>query len=172
MDFYKLIEYRASVRKFKPDPIDSKVLERVLDAARLAPSAANRQPWKFILVRDKETRERLAELCWRQQFIAEAPVVIVACALESEGSIGGTLPSSILDTAIAVTHLMLAAAVEKLGTCWIGAFESGPVRELLEIPDNIAIAAVMPLGYPAADNTQAKSRKPLDQIVCKEKFSE
>jgi len=172
MDFYELIEYRRSVRKFKSDPIEPDTLERVLNAARLAPSAANRQPWKFILVQDKATRERLAELCWRQHFIAEAPVVVVACALESEGSIGGTLPSSILDTAIAVTHLMLAAAVEKLGTCWIGAFESGPVRDLLGIPDKIAIAAVMPLGYPADDTVTAKSRKPLDQIICEEEFSE
>jgi len=170
MEFAELVEYRKSVRAFKPDAIEQDKLERVMNAARLAPSAANVQPWKFILVKDDAMKRAMVDLCWKQRFVAEAPLVIVACALPARTRIGGA-PSAMVDAAIAVTHLILAAAAEKLGTCWIGAFESQPLKELLTIPDDVSIAAVLPIGYPVDDSRVAKSRKAFDQIICEETWA-
>jgi len=170
MDLYELMEYRRSVRHYKPQAIEKDKLERVLNAARLAPSGNNVQPWKFILVKDPATKRKLVPLCWNQKFVAEAPLVIVACALKVESTVGGVIPTHVVDTSIAVTHLMLAAAHEKLGTCWVGAFESQPVKELLAIPADVEIVAIIPIGFPADDARVAKSRKSFDQIICEEQF--
>ena len=171
MDLYDLIEYRKSVRHFKSQPIEKEKLERVLNAGRLAPSGGNRQPWKFILVRDHDLKQKMVPICWKQKFVAEAPLVIVACATQTERGVGGTLPTGVIDTAIAVTHLMLAAAYEKLGTCWVGAFEAGPLKALLGVPDDVNVVAVLPIGYPADDSRVAKSRKSFDQIICEERYT-
>ena len=170
MDIYELIEHRRSVRHYKPQAIEKDKLERVLNAARLAPSGNNVQPWKFILVKDAATKRKLVPVCWNQKFVAEAPLVIVACALKVESTVGGVIPTHVVDTSIAVTHLMLAAAHEALGTCWIGAFESQPVKDLLGIPADVEIVAVIPIGYPVDDKRTVKSRKSFDQIICEEQF--
>jgi len=172
MDIYEIIEHRKSVRHYKPDEIEKEKLERVMNAARLAPSGSNRQPWRFILVRDPATKAKLVPLCWRQKFIAEAPLVIVACALPSEGSVGGAISTSVVDTSIAVTQLMLAATHEGLGTCWIGAFEAEPVKKLLSIPADVAVAAIVPLGYPVDNSRAAKSRKSFAEIICEESYKQ
>jgi len=170
MDLYELMEYRRSVRHYKPQTIEKDKLERVLNAARLAPSGSNVQPWKFILVKDPATKRKMVPLCWNQKFVAEAPLVIVACALKVESTVGGVIPTHVVDTSIAVTHLMLAAAHEGLGTCWVGAFESQPVKELLAIPDDVEIVAIIPIGFPVDDTRVVKSRKSFDQIICEERF--
>jgi len=170
MDLYELMEYRRSVRHYKPQTIEKDKLERVLNAARLSPSGNNIQPWKFILVKDAATKRKMVPLCWNQKFVAEAPLVIVACALKVESTVGGVIPTHVVDTSIAVTHLMLAAAHEGLGTCWVGAFESQPVKELLAIPDDVEIAAIIPIGFPVDDARVVKSRKSFDQIICEERF--
>ncbi|HUU69982.1 MAG TPA: nitroreductase family protein [Planctomycetota bacterium] len=170
MDLYELMEYRRSVRHYKPQTIEKDKLERVLNAARLSPSGNNIQPWKFILVKDAATKRKMVPLCWNQKFVAEAPLVIVACALKVESTVGGVIPTHVVDTSIAVTHLMLAAAHEGLGTCWVGAFESQPVKELLAIPDDVEIVAIIPIGFPVDDARVVKSRKSFDQIICEERF--
>ena len=170
MDIYQLIEHRKSVRHYKPDEIDKDTLERVMNAARLAPSGSNRQPWKFILVSDPATRDKMVPLCCRQKFIAEAPLAVVACALPTEGAVGGVLPTGVVDTSIAVTQLMLAATHEGLGTCWVGAFEAEPLKKLLAIPQDVAVVAVVPIGYPVDDTRSAKSRKSFAEIICEESY--
>jgi nitroreductase len=150
MDVTEAIRRRRSVREYRGDPIPAEVFERVTDALRLAPSACNYQPWRFILVFDPDRRIALADACHRQMFIAEAPVIVCACALPQAAykRMGGTWNSADVDVAIAVDQLTLAAAAEGLGTCWIGAFDDGRVRDLLKIPPEAKVVALTPLGYP------------------------
>jgi len=137
----------------------------------LAPSASNRQMWKFVVVRDPEKRRLLVEAANGQSFVGEAPVVIAGVALRTSHVMSCEVPSYAVDLAIAMEHIALAAADEGLGTCWIGAFSQPKARQILGVPDQYKIVALMPLGYPA-DNPRPKVRKPLDDIVCYESFSE
>lgn len=170
MDVYEAIRTRRSVRAYRPDPIPEDVLQRILDAGRMAPSAANKQSWKFVVVRDADLRSRLAVAAHNQSFVGEAPVVIVAVGLSPERTMSCEVPADPVDLAIAVDHMTLAAAAEGLGTCWIGAFDQNEVRRLLGIPDSCKVIALLPVGYPA-DQPKAKSRKELSEIVCYDRFS-
>lgn len=150
MDAMDAIRCRRSVREYRDDPIPAEVFERVTDALRLAPSACNYQPWRFVLIHDGERRRALADACHRQLFMAAAPVIICACAIPHDAykRMGGTWNSADVDVAIAVDHLTLAAAAEGLGTCWIGAFDEKRVKDLLGIPADAKVVALTPLGYP------------------------
>ena len=171
MNVLEAIQKRRSVRKYKPDPLPEDVLGRILQAARLAPSGKNLQPWRFILVRSAETKERLARASADQTFIAEAPVVVVACADPEAryARMGRYMKSWPVDVACALEHLMLQAADEGLGTCWIGAFEEQAVKDILGVPDGIKVLALTPLGYPA-DVPSFRGRKGLAEIVSEEKY--
>ncbi|HER43506.1 MAG TPA: nitroreductase [Candidatus Eisenbacteria bacterium] len=171
MDIYEAIKERTSIRAFKKEDIDETKIERILEAARLAPSGKNGQPWTFIVVRNEETRKKLVPACKNQAFVGEAPVVIVACGHEEKAyqKMGGYWNSTPVDIGIALEHLMLAAAAEGLGTCWIGAFIEAEVKEILGIPDGVKIVALTPVGYPAAEKTR-RPRKNLDEIVMYEKW--
>ncbi|MBN2199951.1 MAG: nitroreductase family protein [Candidatus Aminicenantes bacterium] len=171
MTVLEAIQKRRSVRKYRPDSVPEEVLRRVLEAARLAPSGKNLQPWRFILVRSAETKERLARASADQTFIAEAPLVVVACAdpESSYARMGRYMKSWTVDVACALEHLMLQAAAEGLGTCWIGAFEEGAVKALLDVPDGIRVLALTPLGYPA-DDPDFGGRKRLEEIVFYERY--
>jgi len=168
-----IIESRKSIRSYKPQPVEEEKLQYVLQAFRKAPSAKNIQPWKLVVVRDQKKKNDLAIACNNQLFIAEAPIVIVACAKEEEayGTMGGYMNSFAIDTAIALEHLMLAATEQGLGTCWIGSFKEKLVKDLLGIPDNIRVVALTPLGY-AAREAGVRGRKPLSEIVCFDKYVE
>ncbi len=171
MSFLDLAKTRRSVRRFKPDPVPEEDLRYVLEAARVAPSANNVQPWKFVIVKDRAKRRELAEACWGQKFIAEAPIVIVACGLPTHSKIGGYMSSMPVDVAIAMTHLILAAAERGLGTCWIGAFYEDEVKRIVGVPKEVRVVALTPLGYPVEElKPHDKSRKPLDKIVCEETY--
>ncbi len=171
MDFLELVRARYSVRAYEPRPVEPEKLERVLEAVRLAPSGSNRQPWKFVVVREAETRARLAAACANQRFISEAPVVIAGVGLMPDRVMRCGVPGDALDLGIAMEHLALAATAEGLGTCWIGAFDQDPVREVLQIPDTVRVIEVMTLGYPAAGSApRPKVRKPLGEIVCYERW--
>ena len=141
----------------------------MLEAARLAPSGSNRQPWKFVVVRDAETRAKLAVACNNQKFVGEAPVVIVGVGLMPDRNMGCDVPGDPVDVAIAMEHIALAATAEGLGTCWIGAFKQDQVRHAVGVPDTAKVIEVMPLGYPA-DSPRAKDRKPMDEVVCHDRF--
>lgn len=170
VDFYEVVRRRRSIRAYKPDPVEDEKLLRVLEAARLAPSAANRQPWHFIVVRDPEVKEKLGKAYPREWFV-KAPVIIVACA---DPTVAWRRRDGEeywkVDLAIAMEHLVLAAANEGLGTCWIAAFDERAVKEALGIPEHIRVVALTPLGYPAEEKGPVTDRKPLDQIVHYDKW--
>ncbi|MEO0072655.1 MAG: nitroreductase family protein [candidate division WOR-3 bacterium] len=173
MEFYEVIKKRRSIRAYKPDQIPDEVLARILEAARLAPSAKNIQPWKFIVIKDQQLKEKLVAACRNQTFIAQAPVVICAVALKNIafGRMGGYWNSYPVDVAIALEHIVLAAANEGLGTCWIGAYDEQAVKELLKIPDNVQVIALTPLGYPE-EIPEPRPRKTLSEIVSLDYFTD
>lgn len=168
MKVMEAIAERRSIRSFSGRPVEEEKLLRVLEAGRLAPSARNMQDWKFVVVKDPGLRQRLAEAARNQEFVGQAPVVIVACGTSDYVMTCGQLTYPI-DVAIAVDHMTLAAVEEGLGTCWIGAFYEDKVKEILEVPQTVRVVALLPLGYPVEPENTAKAilkpRKPLEEIV-------
>lgn len=171
MELKETIKRRQSIRSYKDRPVPEEKLRNVLEAARLAPSAGNRQPWKFIVVREKRRRQQLGEAANGQTFVGEAPVIIAAVATRPEHVMSCGVPSYPVDLAIAVDHMTLAAVDEGLGTCWIGAFSQEKVREILKIPDKYRVVILFPLGFPEEER-KTKIREPLQKIVCHETFRE
>jgi len=171
MSIMEVIEKRRSVRKYNEDPIPESVLLRVLEAARLAPSGKNLQPWKFILVKDKALKEELARASSGQYFIARAPFVIVACGFPDNcyARMGRYMKSWPVDVAIAMEHLILQAQEEGLGTCWIGSFEEQEVKSILKIPEEVKVLALTPLGFPA-EIPSFRGRKSLDEIISYDRY--
>ena len=171
MDVYEAIRTRTSMREYKPDAVPQEVLERLLEALRLAPSGKNLQPWRFITVTDEDTRRELVDACRGQKFIAQAPVVLVGCGWESRAysKMGGYWNGLPVDVAIAIEHLMLAAAAEGLGTCWIGAFDESAVKKVLAIPPDVKVIALTPIGYPATERKH-RPRKELAEIIAHERW--
>jgi len=174
MDFYEVIKTRRTVRNYKADPIPEDVLRRVLDAARIAQSGSNRQPWHYIIIRDKERMKGIVPLCANQAFIAEAPIVVVACGMNLKTNRGGYMGDfgMLVDVTISFSQLTLAARVENLGTCWIGSFNNEGLKHYLGIPDDMQVVALTPLGYPARADAffENATKKPLEEIVSYEKY--
>ena len=164
MSVLEVIRERRSVRRYNGDPVPEETLARVLEAARLAPSAGNRQEWRFVVVRDAELRAQLVEAANGQAFVGQAPVVIAACAEAGSHVMSCGQLSYPIDVAIALEHLALQATEEGLGTCWVGAFSEEAVRKLLGLPAEVRVVELMPLGYPAA-TAPPKRRLALDEIV-------
>jgi nitroreductase len=169
MDVFTAIRQRSSVRDYKATEVEEDKVKKILEAARLSPSASNRQDWKFIVVRNKETKKKLAKAAFGQSFIAEAPVVIVACGTNPEAMLACGQPMHTVDVSIAFAYMILQAYELGLGTCWIGAFKEDETKKILNIPEHVRVVAMTPLGYPDQPPSQ-KSRKSLDQIVCFEKY--
>ncbi len=165
MNVIDAIKTRKSVRAYLDKPVEEAKLSAILEAARLAPSASNRQEWRFVLVRDPATRRKIAEIAGSQEFIAEAPVVIVACA-ETDGRIMKCGQACYpIDVAIALDHITLATVELGLGTCWVGHFDEVAIKQLLGIPEAIRIIELMPLGYPVDPTPIEKNRFPMSTIV-------
>ena len=169
MDVFTAISQRCSVRAYKPTDVEEDKLKKVLEAARLSPSASNRQDWKFIVVKNKETRKKLVKAVFGQSFIAEAPIIIVACGLEPNAMLACGQPMHTVDVSIAFAYMILQAYELGLGTCWIGAFNEDETKKIIRVPENVRVVAMTPLGYPNQSPSQ-KSRKNLDQIVSYEKY--
>lgn len=180
MDVFEAIFTRRSVRKFKKTPINRQTLRKVFEAARWAPSWANTQCWRFIVVEDEEIKVKLADTLSprnpARQGIRDAPVVIVVCAeLGKSGYIRGNLVTDkgewwyMFDVALAVQNLTLAAHALGLGTVNVGYFDSEKVRELLEIPENVEVIEIIPLGYPD-EIPRTPPRKELSEIVFCKKY--
>ena len=171
MDVLEAVRTRRSVRKFKATPIPDDVLGRILEAVRLAPSAKNLQPWKFVLIRDPALKSRIAAACVHQTFMAGAPVIVAACGLpeRSYAQMGRYMNSWPVDVAIAFEHLVLQARAEGLGTCWVGAFYEEEVKALLGVPAEARVLALTPLGYPA-ESPAAQPRKPLSEIISQDRY--
>lgn len=165
MDFKRLIRSRYSVRAYKPDPVEDKKLQQVLEAAQLAPTAANRQPFRLIVIHTEGREEELNRI-YRKEWFVQPPLVIGIVGVPGEGWVrreDGRNYTDI-DVAIAMDHLILAAANLGLGTCWIGAFDPAAAREVLGLPETAEPLAFTPLGYPA-DAPKEKKRRPLADLV-------
>ena len=163
------IKMRRSIRHYKDKPVEREKLKKVLEAGRLAPSAGNMQEWKFIVVSDKNTREKLA-MAAHSRFVGEAPLVIVACATITDCVLESGQLAYPMDVAIAVDHMTLKAVEEGLGTCWVGDFDERKVKEALNIPDDVRVVTLLTLGYPKYVPGPRK-RKKLEEIVAYEKWS-
>ncbi len=151
MDTLECIATRRSIRKFLEIPVEFEKVGNVLDAGRHAPSAGNLQDWKFILITDDKMRREIGKACVEQFWVSSAPVIIIICTEPDKtkrfyGRSGEKF--SIQNGAAVVQNMLLAAHAEGLGSCWIGAFEDEAIKRLLNIPDNVIIQAVIPLGYP------------------------
>lgn len=173
MDILEVIRSRRSIRSFKDEDVPADLLEKLIDAARQAPSAGNIQPWEFIIIRKHGTKKRLAEAALNQTFIEQAPIVIVVCADEERSSLRygrrGRALYCIQDTAAATQNILLAAHSLGLGACWIGAFREEPARQILEIPLGVRPVAIIPVGY-SARSPAPRRRRDVDRIIHHERF--
>ena len=205
MDIREAIQKRRSIRRFKPDPVPDDLIQQLLESARLAPSGSNTQPWRFIVIKDAETRQKLQTASYNQRHVGQAPVIIACCAdIKAFGEFperideliaAGALPAKTREvfvpslkkggmnadikwhlliaatgnTDIANEHMVLHAVALGLGTCWVRWFDDNKVKEILEIPKNIEIIALLPVGYPAEEPPQ-RPRFDLQKIVYYEKY--
>jgi nitroreductase len=165
MSFGELVRTRYSVRAYDPAPVDEGALARILDAVRLAPTAANCQAFRLVVMRTKGHERELRRIYDRDWFV-EAPLVLAVCAVPDEGwvrAVDGWSAAGV-DATIAMTHLLLAAAEEGLGTCWVASFDPAAAVEVLGLPDGVVPWAFTPLGHPA-DSRPPKERRPLEELV-------
>ena len=171
MDLMVAIKTRRSIRRYKALQVPENLLREVLNAARLAPSADNSQPWKIVVVRDEQLKAKLGTACNGQKFIAQAPILLVACGIPEEAfqTVGGYMSSHVIDASIALDHLTLAAHAFGLGTCWIAAFKEDKVRALLGIPEDVRVVALTPLGYPD-ESPERTPRKNLEDLTVFDKY--
>ena len=175
MTVMEAIRLRKSVRSYKqengePKPVEDEKLNAVLEAARLAPSASNRQEWRFVVVRDAAMRRQLAAAANDQTFVGQAPVVLACCAETDNHRMSCGQLCYPIDLAIAIDHVTLAAVELGLGTCWIGAFKEEKGKQLLGIPNDVRVVQLLPLGYPADPGPKEKSRKPLEDLVRRDRW--
>jgi nitroreductase len=198
MDVFEAIEARRSIRRFKNQPVPDELIDKVLEAARIAPSTSNTQSWKFLVVKDPETRRLIRDSAYGQRFIEQAPVVIACCvdfeAFKERGRqtlkllMRGVRPSlemilrsvrgskdkdfdpervvinGTMNVTIAVEHMILAAEALGLGTCWVRAFDAEGVAKALDLPENLALLNLLPLGYPD-ESPRPRPRKSMDEIL-------
>jgi nitroreductase len=165
MEYSELIGARYSVRAYRPDPVEDTKLQAVLEAARLAPTAANRQPFQLIVLHTAGREEEIGKIYHRPWFV-QAPLVIAVCAIASQAWVreSDRFNARLIDAAIVADHLILAAADAGLGTCWVAAFNVEAARRVLQLPEDVEPVIFTPLGYPA-DRPEPKLRKPLDELV-------
>ena len=173
MEVFEAIQRRKSVRSYEPTSVPSEKLQKVLEAARLAPSAGNIQPWHFIIVTNQQKRSALSKGRFAK-FLAESPVVVVGC-----GDKASSPNWYAVDTIIALQNMVLTATSEGLGTCWVGSFDETQVRRLLGVPEKFRVVALLALGYPRADLDLGskvlhlfRRRRKLDKIVSLEAFGD
>jgi nitroreductase len=170
VDFWEVVQSRHSVRAFDEDrEVAPETVTRLLEAAVSAPSAGNRQPWHFYVVREQATRRALAQAALNQWFLSEAPVVIVVCA-DPERSAArygdrGRYLYCLQDTAAAAENLLLAAVASGLGACWVGAFDEEAASRALDLPAHLRPVAIVPLGYPAGHPSSGTDRRALEAVV-------
>lgn len=173
MDVFEAIKDRRSIRAFEKKTVSEEQVEKLIDAARHAPSAGNLQPWEFVIVRDPQIKRQLSIAALNQTFIEEAPVVIVVCANEARSGRGygsrGVNLYCIQDTAAATQNMLLAAYAMRLGTCWIGAFREEMVSKTLKTPDYVRPVAIIPIGYPS-EKPKLRRRMPITDIIHQETF--
>ncbi len=169
MDFYELIRTRESIRDYDPSkPVEEEKLRRILDAGRLAPSAGNRQPWRFIVISSSGMLAKVRP-CYSREWFSDAPNILIVAGNKNDAWVRGYDGYNSLETdlAIAMDHMILAAENEGVATCWIAAFDPELLRIALSLEENDVIYAITPLGYPKKGFRKKgnKKRKPLDKII-------
>ena len=164
MTLMETIRKRYSCRAYQEEAIEQEKMDTILEAARLAPSARNMQDWRFVVVTESGTKRRVAECTNRPDVFEKAGVIIIACSNSDHVMRCGQAIGPI-DVAIALEHISLQAADLGLGTCWIGSFDAGKVRQILSIPNDVAIIELMTVGYPTDSKPEPK-REPIEKIVC------
>lgn len=164
MDVFEAIKTRRSVRKYRPESIPDEKLEIIFEAARLAPSAGNRQPWRFVVVQDPDRKKALAEVANNQSFLSGASTIVAAIS-DPEASARWHEK----DTMIALEHIVLAATALGYGTCWIGAFDEDAVKHLLKIPARMKVVALLPIGVPD-EKPSPRPRKELSEIFYRDEW--
>ena len=169
MEFTELINTRESVRNYDPErPVPEDIILRILDAGRIAPSAKNIQPWKFIVISSSPLLEMVKE-CYKRDWIKDAPHIVVVTGLKEQAWIRGYdgYNSVETDVTIAMTHIILAAENEGVGACWIAAFDPACLKEAIKPAEGQVIYGMTPLGYPKPgyQKTSVKKRKRLDEVV-------
>lgn len=170
--FYNLAATRYSCRKYTSAPVDRELIMAILDTARLAPSACNRQPWQFLVLDTEESRQPVIE-CYDREWVKNIPAFIVALGLKGEGWVRPYDGKSHIDVdlAIAVEHICLSASSLGLGSCWICNFDPVMLSKKLGLPENVEPIAIIPIGHPDPEGTvPAKNRKAFDEIVKWEKY--
>lgn len=165
-DTITTIMERRSVRKYAAKPVPEKDLQAILEAGRQAPSAANRQPWHFVVVRDPEQKRQVAEACSGQSWMAEAGVIIAGIGKPTVNE--KWYP---VDVAIAMQNMILAATALGYGTCWIGAFSEQDVARLLGVPEDCKVVALTPVGVPA-DRPEARPRQPMSEFASLDRYGQ
>jgi nitroreductase len=165
MSLLDLILSRRSIRSYENKEIPQEILRQVLEAGRQAPSAANRQPIRFVVVKDSEAKNELSKSLFGKH-IKNSPVVVVGCADEKSLLTGNW---AVVDTTIALQNIVIAAWTFGIGSCWIGSFSEEKVKELLKIPDKWKVVALLTLGYPA-EQPDARNRKPFEELFSFNKF--
>lgn len=170
MDFWQVVENRFSVRDFDSAvDVPDEAVQRLLQAAIRAPSAGNRQPWHFYIVRSPEVRQKLADAAYGQTFVSRAPVAIVVCA-DAEQSAGrygkrGRELYCLQDTAAAIEHILLSAVALGLGGCWVGAFDEDRAAQALGLPSRLRPVAILPIGKPSRQAARRTGRQPLEAVT-------
>ncbi len=167
VDVFEAIRQRQSIRTFQGREVEPEKLQAVLGAINQAPSAGNLQAYQVWLIRQRAVREKLVRAAFEQEFIAQAPVVLVFSTAPARaakyGARGETL-YALQDATVAVAYAQLAAVALGLGTCWVGAFDEAQVAQAIQLPPDQRPVAMLPLGYPA-ENTRRTSRRPLGELV-------
>ena len=158
------IKKRYSVRKYLDKPVEQEKIDILLEAARLAPSASNKQTWHFVVIRDKEKRKQLTDICHGQKFVSEAPITIAVCNTNLDYIMTCGQRASIIDGAIAAEHIVLQAVELGLGSCWIGAFYHDKMAKLINLPQDYEIIGLLPIGYPAIEKGN-RDLKSIEEIV-------
>jgi nitroreductase len=154
---------RRSVRSFTSQPIEKDQIERILEAARLAPSAKNRQEWRFVVIQKKETRQKMMEAAFNQEYVGQAPAIVAVCTTNIDYRMPNGQLSYPIDLAFAAAHIVLQAVHEGLGTCCITTFDEQEVRDLLTVPFSMRVILLILIGYPEGEAEQTP-RKSLKQI--------
>jgi nitroreductase len=169
LDLFEAIRKRYSVRGYKPDPVEDDKLAVVLEAARRAPTAANKQPFRILVVHTQGRGDDLARV-YSRRWLSQAPLVIAFVAVPGEAwRRMDDKPYDEVDATIAMDHLVLAATALGLGTCWIAAFDPDAAREVFGLPDDVELVALTPLGYPDKDSANT-GRRPLAELVRYERW--
>lgn len=169
MEFMDVVKKRISIRKFKDTPVEKEKIDTLIDLMRIAPSASNRQEWKFVAVSDPEQLAKMRVACESRGPAMTAPVIFCICATEYKENNDSGYNRGTIDASIATTYLHLATYDMGLGSCWVGSFDPDMATEIIGCPEGTRVVTVVPVGYPDEDPAP-RSRKSFEEVAVYDKF--